>query len=78
MNEDKFLEILKDVLNSDYGFEFIQEMLEKLGAFERGCNFDNTNMEYYNRGKRDKGLWLLDLVRKADLNKFEEILIKRG
>lgn len=78
MNEDKFLEILKDVLNTDCGYELIQEMLEKLGAFERGCNFDNTNMEYYNRGKRDKGLWLLDLVRKADLNKFEEILIKRG
>ena len=78
MNEDKLLEILKDVLNTDCGYELIQEMLEKLGAFERGCNFDNTNMEYYNRGKRDKGLWLLDLVRKADLNKFEEILIKRG
>ena len=78
MNEDKLLEILKNILNTDCGFEFIQEMLEKLGAFERGCNFDNTNMEYYNRGRRDKGLWLLDLVRKADLNKFEEILIKRG
>ena len=78
MNEDKFLEILKDVLNTDCGYELIQEMLEKLGALERGCNFDNTNMEYYNRGKRDRGLWLLDLVRKADLNKFEEILIKRG
>ena len=78
MNEDKLLEILKVILNTDCGLLFIQEMLEKLGAFERGCNFDNTNMEYYNRGKRDKGLWLLDLVRKADLDKFEEILIKRG
>ena len=78
MNEEKLIEIIKDVLNTKCGFEFIRELLEKLGAFERGCIFENVNQEYYNRGKREKGLWLLDLIKEADLNKFCEILIKRS
>ena len=77
MTEDKFIEIIKDVLNTDCGFKFISEMLEELGAFERGCNFNNIYIEYYNRGKRDKGLWLLDLVKKSHIEKYKQIEMNR-
>lgn len=77
MDEEKLIEVLKNVLNTDCGFAFVTELLEKLGAFERGCNFDNVNMEYYNRGRREKGLWLLDLVKKADLKISNKIETKR-
>lgn len=73
MDEDKLKKILEDVLNTDCGFYFVSELLERLGAFERGCNFDNIHIEYYNRGKREKGLWLLDLVKSANFKKYESI-----
>ena len=70
MTDDNFEVVLKDVLNTDCGFYFVSELLERLGAFERGCNFENIQIEYYNRGKREKGLWLLDLVKKVDLENY--------
>lgn len=73
MTDDNFEVVLKDVLKTDCGFYFISELLERLGAFERGCNFDNVHIEYYNRGKREKALWLLDLVKKVDLESYTNI-----
>lgn len=70
MTDDNFEVVLKDVLKTDCGFYFVSELLERLGAFERGCNFENIQIEYYNRGKREKGLWLLDLVKKVDLENY--------
>ena len=73
MDDEKFNTFLKDTLNTACGFLFVSELLERLGAYERGCNFDNPNIEYYNRGKREKGLWLLDLVKKVNFEKYEQI-----
>ena len=42
MEEEKLRDILKDLLETDCGFLFIEELLEKLGAFEKGCNFENV------------------------------------
>ena len=65
--------IVENVSNTEEGLKFIFILLTKFGAFERGCNFQNTNMEYYNRGKREQGLWLLDLLENSNFNKFNEI-----
>lgn len=73
LTEDEIKLIVSNVANNSDGFKFIQILLEKLGAFERGCKFDNTNMEYYNRGKREQGLWLLDLLGNSNINKLTEI-----
>ena len=77
MSEDEIKEIVKNLLNTDAGFEFIDILLDKLGAFDRGCNFQNIQQEYFNRGKREMGLWLLDLVQDSNFNKFIEINKKR-
>ena len=71
--DDEIKLIVKNVANDNEGFKFIQILLDKFGAFDRGCKFDNSNMEYYNRGKREQGLWLLDLLGNSNFNKFIEI-----
>lgn len=77
MEEEKLRDILKDLLETDCGFLFIEELLERLGAFEKGCNFENVYIQYYNQGRRDKGAWLLDLVKRANFDKYSKIIIKR-
>ena len=71
--EDEIRLIVKNVSNTNEGFKFIDILLDKLGAFERGCKFDNSNMEYYNRGRKEQGLWLLDLLRDSNFEKLIEI-----
>lgn len=72
--EEEIRLIVKNVLNNPEGFKFIDILIDRLGAFERGCKFDNSNMEYYNRGKKEQGLWLLDLLRDSDFEKYSEIV----
>lgn len=76
--EKKTIELIKTIIKTQAGFKFFEILFEKLGSFERGCNFENTNIEYYNRGKREKGLWLLDLAEKADIESVNKIKINRS
>ena len=75
--EKKIIELIKDVIQTQAGYMLFEILLEKFGAFERGCNFENLYLEYYNKGRRDKGLWLLDLVEKADIEALNKIKINR-
>lgn len=70
--------IVHNVAENDDGFEFLSILLEKLGAFERGFNFQNHEMEVYNRGKREQGLWLSDLIRDSNFNKYTELNKRRS
>ena len=68
---------LKNVANKDEGLDFIEILLDKLGAFERGCNFQNHDLDVFNRGRREQGLWLLDLLKESNFQKFVEIEERR-
>lgn len=70
--------IVKDLANTDVGLAFIKIMLEELNAYGKGIAFDNVNMAFYNQGKRDKGIWLLDKLRESNFNKFVEIQKERN
>ena len=72
-SQDDIKSIVSNVAEDEYGFKFIEILLDKLGAFERGCNFQNQQADIYNRGKREQGLWLLDLLKESNFNKFVEI-----
>lgn len=76
-SEEDIRLIVLNVSNNPEGFKFFDILLDKLGAFERGCKFDNSNMEYYNRGKKEQGLWLLDLLRDSNFDKYSEIVKQR-
>lgn len=73
MEDEKIIELIKPIINTQEGFRFFSILLEKLGAFERGCNLENTNLEYFNRSRREKGLWLLELVKQANWEKYTSI-----
>ena len=68
---------LKNVATKDEGLDFIEILLDKLGAFERGCNFQNHDLDVFNRGRREQGLWLLDLLKESKFQKFVEIEERR-
>lgn len=74
MNEENLL-VLKNVLNDDNGFKFIRFLLMKLGAFDKGINFQNSDKEIFRTvAKREQGFWLLDNCYKADFDKTVEIM----
>lgn len=76
--EEEIKTIIKNVANDDEGFKFIDLLLDKLGAFERGVNLQNPEMDIFNRGRREAGLWLLDTLRESNFNKFVEIQKQRS
>lgn len=70
--------IVQNVANTDEGLKFIEILIEKLGAYERGFNFQNRDVEIANKSRREQGLWLLDLLQDCNFNKFIEIQEKRS
>ena len=73
--ERKELQALSNVLRNDYGFKTILLILKELGAFERGLNRNASDKEVFmTLGKREKGLWLLDCIYKANKEKYLKIL----
>jgi len=72
------LQALSNVLNNPYGFKIIYLLLVELGAFERGINRNSSDKDcFMTLGKREKGLWLLDCVRQANITKYIELLQKK-
>ena len=63
------------MLNDRYGFKVIFRILIELGAFERGLNRNSSDKDcFMTLGKREKGIWLLDCIRSANINKYIELL----
>lgn len=75
--EEQIRLIINNVAVNNDGFEFLYILLEKLGAFDRGMNFQNHDIEIYNKAKREQGLWLLDLLMISNFNKYSEIMKRR-
>ena len=76
--DDEIKLIINNVAESKSGFEFLEILLEKLGAYDRGFNFQNHDIDMYNKAKREQGLWLLDLIRNSNFDKFVELQKKRS
>lgn len=76
--EDKELRrIVNNVAVNPDGYKFLKVLLEKLGAFERGINYQDERMDFANRVKREQGLWLTDLMLKSNPEKYIKILNER-
>lgn len=78
MDKDE-LQILSNVLCDKDGFKFIFLLLKKLGAFERGLNFELPDKQLFTTlAKREQGIWLLDNIYKANPEKYNSILAKEN
>ena len=78
MKPDELRNLIVNITNDSNGLKFVKFILEELGAYERGVNFNSKEIDYYNRGKREKGLWLLDLISKYNIEKYIEIIKERN
>jgi len=77
MNNEEEKIIFNNVLNDRFGYEFIKILIEELGAFERGVNFQNRDIDMFNRGKREKGQWLIDKIQEYDFEKYKQLMTER-
>lgn len=77
MTEDKLKLLIYNVSNDKDGYEFIKYLLEKSNCFSRSNNFICINQDYYNRGRKDFGNEILDLVQKYNFKKFVELQEER-
>ena len=69
--------IFNNVLNDRYGYEFIKILIDELGSFERGINFQNRDLDMFNRGRREKGQWLIDKIQEHCFEKYKQIVFER-
>ena len=76
---DKEIEIIfNNVIVTEDGYKLFKYLLEELGAFERGINFQDKEKDYYNRVKREQGLKIFDILVKANLKKLMQIINERN
>lgn len=77
MNQDEIIALRNVLKNYDFGKDVVFTLLRQLGAFERGHNRNCTDREFYmTLGRREKGLWLLDCVYKADPQIYAELIAR--
>ena len=73
-NKDDDLKlIVRNVLNTDYGFKFVQHLINETGVFNRAINYD-VNRNYYLQGRSSIGEYILELIRICDFESYVEIL----
>lgn len=76
--DKEMLQIVNNVAVDEDGYKFLQILLDKLGAFERGINFDNDRKEFYSKVKREQGLWLHDLIGRSNIDVLKKIIEERN
>ena len=76
ITEEKLKLIIKNIASDNDGILFLDHLLDKTEPFSRGILCD-TKRDYYNKGKRDIGLYILDLLSQYAPQEYIEILIKR-
>ena len=74
--EDDLRLIVKNVLNSNDGFKFVQHLLTETGAFSRVISYD-INKNYYLQGRSSIGEYILELIRNCDFESYVELQKKR-
>lgn len=70
---------VKNVSNSQEGFDFIYFLLDAFGTFSTKINLGNSEIHNIcNQIKREQGEFILDLVREHNFEKYVEIQKKRS
>lgn len=78
MNDDKLKYIIQNVCNSSDGLKLLSYLLELSNCFSRGTNFNNLYQEYYNKGKKDFGLEIAEMIKKYSFDNYIKILKERN
>ena len=70
MDADELKLVVNNVLLTEDGYKFVKHLIEESGCLDKTINFDALK-EYYIRGKKDFGHYLLELLR---INSFEKFI----
>ena len=73
----KLKTVLYNALSSPDCIEYLKYLIQKSNCYSRSNNFNNTNQEYYNRGRKDFGSEILEDIMMSDFNKFVELQNER-
>ena len=76
MKADDLKLVINNVLSTEDGYKFIKHLIEESGCLDKSINFD-TLREYYIRGKKDFGNYLLELIRVNSFKNFIKIQEER-
>lgn len=78
MNDDKLKLLIQNVLSTSYGLELFSYFLDLSNCFSRGTNFNNVYQEYYNKGKKDFGHEIAEMIKKYSFDNYIKILKERN
>lgn len=74
MTDDDLRLIVQNLLNTDFGKEYLKLLIQRTGVLNRSINFDNVNKNYFIQGKNDIGYSILNDILKFAPNDYKEFV----
>lgn len=74
MTDDDLKLIVQNLLNTDFGVEYLKLLIERSGVLNNSINFDNVNKNYFIQGKNDIGNSILNDILKFAPNEYKNFV----
>lgn len=74
INEDDLKLIVQNLLNTDFGKEYLKLLIQRTGVLNRSINFENVNKNYFIQGKNEIGNLILDDILKFAPYEYKEFV----
>lgn len=74
MTDDDLKLIIQNLLNTDFGKEYLKILIQRTGVLNRSINFDNVNKNYFIQGKNEIGNSILNDIVKFAPNYFKDFV----
>lgn len=78
MEDEELKNVVYNVSKDKDGYKFISYLIEHSRCNNPGANFENEKIEYYNRGMKDFGRFISNLIQKYNFPKYIEIEKERS
>lgn len=74
MTDDDLRLIVQNLLNTDFGKEYLKLLIQRSGALSHSINFENVNKNYFIQGKNEIGNSILNDILKFAPNEYKEFV----
>lgn len=76
MNNDKLKLVIQSLMSTDFGREYVKEIIKRSSCLDDSICFDNVNRNYYLQGKKTIGQSILNDIQKYSYKNYEEMIRK--
>ena len=76
MKEDKLKLVVQSLMSTDFGRDYIKEIIKRSSCLDDSICFDNVNKNYYLQGKKTIGSSILKDIQKYSYKDYEEMIRK--